>query len=200
MRLRNILIAATAIAALGAAACGKTETADTMATNTPMAEVTSSPTPSMENQMADAQNFVNMAGQAGLVEIETSKLALTKTKQAGTKTFAQMMIDDHTKTADKLKALASANGLAAPAAALDDNHMRRMNDLNETDGDEDFDQDYAALQVDAHNDTIKLFEDYAGKTDAHPALKAFADETLPALRTHLAAAEKLRDGATKNPS
>jgi putative membrane protein len=82
--------------------------------------------------------------------------------------------------------------------------MRRINDLVETDGDADFDADYASLQVDAHNDAIKLFEDYSKDTDSVAQLKAFADETLPTLTAHKAEAERVRDlvkGAkTANPS
>jgi putative membrane protein len=82
--------------------------------------------------------------------------------------------------------------------------MRRINDLTETDGDEDFDADYAALQVDAHNDAIKLFEDYSNKNDGVMQIKDFATKTLPTLRTHKTEAERVRDAVTKagdkNPS
>jgi putative membrane protein len=71
--------------------------------------------------------------------------------------------------------------------------MRRINDLNETDGDEDFDADYMALQVDAHNDAIGVFEGYINDTNAIPQLRALAEETLPTLQAHKADAERIRD-------
>jgi putative membrane protein len=92
-----------------------------------------------------------------------------------------------------------------PADILDDFHMRRINDLVETDGDADFDADYAALQVDAHNDAIKLFEGYSKDTDATAEMKSYSDGMLPTLQAHKAEAEKIRDLAVKankspNPS
>ena len=115
------------------------------------------------------------------------------------------MIGTHKAAGEKLKAAASAAALAPPPEALDDFHMRRINDLVETDGDEDFDSGYAALQVDAHNDAIKLFEDYSKDSAAISQVKMFADETLPALASHKMEAEKVRDSVKaandkKNPS
>jgi len=191
---RLTLLAAAGLAALALAACG--EKSDlTTATTEPTA--TDTATPSAEASARKGQDFINAAGQAGLVEIRTSEMALEKAKNADLKTFAQTMIDDHKAAAEKLKAAASAAGLMTPPETLDDFHMRRINDLVETDGDEDFDADYAALQVDAHNDAIKTFEDYSKDTDAVSQLKMFADETLPTLTAHKAEAERVRDLVTK---
>lgn len=199
---RFILLGAASLAALTLAACG--DPADT-ALVTPATETAALDPASAENVAREAQDFVNAAGQASLVEIRTSEMALEKSTSAEVKTFAQMMIDHHKAGLDKLKATASAAALLPPADVLDDFHMRRINDLVETDGDADFDADYAALQIDAHNDAIKLFEDYSKDADATAQLKAYADEALPLLATHKAEAEKIRDLAVKaeksaNPS
>lgn len=202
---RIMLISAASLAALAFAACGD-NTNDTLAANTP-ADTTTVDTASVNNETAihDAQNFVNNAGQASLVEIRTSEMALQKSKNADVKAFAQMMIDQHKAAGEALKAAATAAALAPPPETLDDFHMRRINDLTETDGDEDFDADYAALQVDAHNDAIKLFEDYSGKTGAVMQIKDFADKTMPTLTAHKTEAERVRDAVAKadkssNPS
>lgn len=200
---RFMLFGAASLAALTLAACG-----DNMSSNVltaPTTDIASASPASAENAAREAQDFVNAAGQASLVEIRTSEMALEKSSSADVKAFAQMMIDNHKAAIDKLKAAASAASLMPPADVLDDFHMRRINDLVETDGDADFDADYAALQIDAHNDAIKLFEDYARDTDATAQLKMFADETLPTLQAHKVEAEKIRDIATKadktaNPS
>ena len=200
---RFMLFGAASLAALTLAACG-----DNMSSNVltaPTTDIASASPASAENAAREAQDFVNAAGQASLVEIRTSEMALEKSSSADVKAFAQMMIANHKAAIDKLKAAASAASLMPPADVLDDFHMRRINDLVETDGDADFDADYAALQIDAHNDAIKLFEDYARDTDATAQLKMFADETLPTLQVHKAEAEKIRDIATKtdktaNPS
>ncbi|MDP3493952.1 MAG: DUF4142 domain-containing protein [Hyphomonadaceae bacterium] len=201
---RIILLGAASFAALTLAACGDNMSSDA-ALIAPATETASADPASAENAAREAQDFVNAAGQASLVEIRTSEMALEKSSSADVKAFAQMMIDNHKASIDRLKAAASSAALMPPLDVLDDFHMRRINDLVETDGDADFDADYAALQVDAHNDAIRLFEDYSKDTDATAQLKMFADETLPALQTHKAEAEKIREIATKadkpaNPS
>lgn len=200
---RFILFGAASLAALGFAACGDANT--DLATTDPTLETASADPAAMENAGREAQDFVNAAGQASLVEIRTSEMALEKSTNADVKAFAQTMIDHHKAGIDTLKAAASAAAMQPPPEVLDDFHMRRINDLVETDGDADFDADYAALQVDAHNDAIRLFEDYSKDTDATAQLKAYADENLPTLMTYKTQAEALRDMANKtdtasNPS
>jgi len=198
------LIGAASLLALALAACGeKTD----LVTTTPAETATPAQpaTADADAAIRKGQEFVNNAGQAGLVEIRTSEMALEKTKNAAVKAFAQKMIDEHKAAGEKLKAAASAAALAPPPETLDDFHMRRINDLVETDGDADFNADYASLQVDAHNDAIKLFEDYSKDAAAISQLKMFTDETLPTLIAHKADAEKVRDqvkkaDAAKNPS
>jgi putative membrane protein len=197
---RIMLIGAASLAALAFAACGEnTELAtDTTLPPADTATTTETATADPEASIREAQEFVNAVGQAGLVEIRTSEMALEKGKSADLKTFAQKMIDEHKAAGDKLKAAASAAALAPPPETLDDFHMRRINDLVETDGDADFDADYAALQVDAHNDAIKVVEDYSKDSDALPQLKTFADEVLPTLVAHKVDAEKVRNAVTKD--
>lgn len=141
---RLMLIGAASLAALALAACG-----DNMSANnaTPALDLATVDTASadVEANIGKAQDFVNAAGQAGLVEIRTSEMALEKSTSPDVKAFAQLMIDQHKAAGDKLKAAASATALAMPSETLDDFHMRRINDLVETDGDADFDADYAAL-------------------------------------------------------
>lgn len=199
---RFMLFGAASLAALTLAACGDNTSAEL---TTPTTETALVDPASAETAAREGQDFINAAGQASLVEIRTSEMALEKSANADVKAFAQMMIDQHKAGIDKIKAAASSTAMMPPADVLDDFHMRRINDLVETDGDADFDADYAALQVDAHNDAIKLFEDYSKDSDATAQLKALADEMLPTLTTHKAEAEKLRDTVTKkddtsNPS
>ncbi len=194
---RFILFSAASLAALSTAACGDNMSSNTAMT-TPATETASIDPAGAQNVPREAQDFVNAAGQASLVEIRTSEMALEKSASADVKAFAQMMIDNHKASIDKLKAAASAASLMPPIDVLDDFHMRRINDLVETDGDADFDADYAALQIDAHDDAIKLLEDYSRDPDATAQLKMYADESLPTLQAHKAEAEKIRDIAKKS--
>lgn len=190
MILRFALLSATAFAAFGSAACGRTQTA---ANPIPPAIETPSAA-QVDQQKAEAQTFIDAAGQTSLAEIETSKLALAHAKDGDTKSFAQQLIDDHAKATEALTAAAQTAGLKPPAASLDDFHMRRVNDLtaDQTQGDRNFDADYAALQVDANKDAIDLFQGYIKDGDI-PALKAFAEQTLPKLKEHRQHAQMLND-------
>jgi len=54
-----------------------------------------------------AADFVSEAAASDIFEIESSKLAVERSKDAATKTFARQMIADHTKTSEELKVLLS---------------------------------------------------------------------------------------------
>jgi putative membrane protein len=158
----------------------------------PNTALASADTATTEDNIRKAQDFVTAAGQAGIVEIRTSRMALEKSSNPDVKAFAQMMIDQHTAANEALAAAATSAALIPPSDTLDDFHMRRINDLTETDGDADFDADYMHLQVDAHNDAIKLFEAYS--SDGQIAqVKDFAIATLPTLTEHKVQAEKIND-------
>ncbi len=133
--------------------------------------------------------FMKDAAHAGAAEIEASKLAQTKAKNADVKSFADTMIADHTKVADELKALAAKKNVKLP----DGPSVTQKAELKLIDaGDNDkFDERYAKhFGVNAHKDTIKLFEE-AAKEAKDPEVKAWAEKTLPGLRHHLEMAEKL---------
>jgi putative membrane protein len=138
-----------------------------------------------------AQDFVTKATIANKFEIDSSNIALKKSQNSDVKSFAQMMVDDHTKTGDKLKGiLDSTDSSIKPADELDDKHQKLIDKLNAASG-KDFDNKYISMQTDAHKEAVSLFGDYAKKGD-DPKLKDFAGETLPALQEHLKHVKQLK--------
>lgn len=135
-----------------------------------------------------AEQFVEVAGVSNLFEIETSKLALQQAEDAKVKTFAQQMIDDHTKATAELKTVAQKAGAKVPTA-LDAEHKKLLEDLRAQKGG-DFDDDYIEAQVDAHEKAVALFGDYA-KSGDQAELKAFAAKTLPTLEMHYDHVQKM---------
>lgn len=134
-------------------------------------------------------SFMKEAAQAGSAEIEASKLAQTKAQRTDVKTFAQTMIDDHTKVADELKALAASKKVELPSGPS----ITQKGELKLIDAGADakFDQRYVkAFGVKAHEDAVKLFEQ-AAKEAQDADVKAFAQKTLPGLQHHLEMARSL---------
>ncbi len=137
------------------------------------------------------QDFVTIAAQSDMLEIESSKLALQKSDSAKTKTFAQKMIDDHTATSTELKGLVSSGKVQVKVpSALDKAHQAKLDKLAKLQG-KDFTKQYDDMQVSAHKDAVSLFDRYAKDGD-NADLKAFAGKTLPHLQEHLTMAQDLK--------
>jgi len=188
------LLGAAAAGVLMLAACGQNDTTAVNDTTMPetMATDTVAPASDQAEMTRKAQEFADKAAQANMAEIQTAEMAIERATNPDVKAFAQMIVDDHTKAKDALASAITTASLAPAPTVLDDFHMRRINDINEDDGDEDFDSDFINMQIDMHEDAIDLFQDYAegGETEA---LKSFASQTLPTLQAHKTKAEQLRD-------
>ncbi|MBU2135289.1 MAG: DUF4142 domain-containing protein, partial [Alphaproteobacteria bacterium] len=160
---RHLLIAGAAIAALSLAACG--QPADQSAT-APAESVTpdANPTatvPTMADE-ASAPDFVRLAAQSDMLEIQSSQMALERAQDAEVKAFAQMMVDAHTKTTQDLKTAVEATGQPiTPPTTADEEVTDELNDLRDTEA-ADFDKEYMELQVETHQEALNLMQRYAG--------------------------------------
>ncbi len=137
-------------------------------------------------------SFMENAAQAGHAEIEGSKLALEKSTSAAVKSFAQHMIDDHTKVGQELAKLASLKGYQAPTepSVMQRTELKALSLLKG----ESFDKMYASrIGVAAHKDAVKLFQTAAQEAGSSD-VRAFASSHVQALEQHLKMAEKLREG------
>jgi putative membrane protein len=137
-------------------------------------------------------DFVKQVAVSDIFEIESSKLAAEKA-DAATKTFAQQMIKDHTKTSTELKSM--AQGTEIPTA-MDSSHQSKLDKLRGLNG-VDFTKQYRSDQVSAHKDAVSLFERYANGGD-NDKLKAWAAKTLPDLKHHLRMAQELEKQTASN--
>lgn len=136
----------------------------------------------------DAGDFVEEATAKGIAEIEAGKLALETSQNSQVQKFAEMMIEDHTKANQKLRELAQQKNLeVADDATLMDQGKVMIMEMRDGDG---FNSHYASNQVNAHEQTIELFET-AEKELTDAELREFAKDTLPKLREHLAEAKQL---------
>jgi putative membrane protein len=195
------MTAFAAVLALGAftlAGCGDKTTADNATTAEPAS--VAGTTPQGEAPKATADNtaadqgsidFIQKAAMSDMYEIEASKLAITRTKSAKIKSFAQMMVDAHTATSNALKPIA-ASLTVDPPAQLDSDHQGMIDDLNKVDA-KDFDKKYLDQQTSAHNKALDLMEDEAEHGE-NGDLKAFAAATAPKVQEHLDHVKSLDKG------
>jgi putative membrane protein len=142
-------------------------------------------------------SFMKDAAEAGNAEVSGSQVALSQSGSSDVKTFAQMMVDDHTKAGTELKGLADQKGVKisdTPSVTK----KTEIKLLSERKG-SSFDQHYAdSIGVKAHEDTVKLFQKEVDKgTD--PDVKAWAQKTLPALQHHLEMAQQLKTKTDAEP-
>jgi len=139
----------------------------------------------------DDAKFAVAAANGGMAEVALGTLAQQKASSAKVKDFGAMMVSDHSKANDELKALAKSKGITLPDS-IDSKEQQVKNDLSAKSG-ADFDKAYVSNMIDDHKEDIKEFED-AAKNLKDADLKAFAVKTLPTLKMHLDAIQKIHDG------
>lgn len=148
----------------------------------------------LDNRADDDADFAVEAADLGLMEVQLSTTALTKASAPQVKQFAQMMVDDHTKANNELKALAQQKNITLPTTVGNEN-QRKLDNINEKTG-ADFDKEYMDQMVKDHKEAIDEFEDQA-ENGKDTEIKSWASSKLATLRHHLQEAERIQE-ATKN--
>lgn len=138
-------------------------------------------------QADNAKDFVEEASSKSISIIETGKLALEKSNNTEIKSFAQKLIDDHTKANQELATIASGKNLEVADNAELLNRVKSSMLRVRTDA--SFDASYTQNQVTTHEQTIEVFE--KGTRLSDPELKAYAEKKLPRLQEHLTEARRL---------
>jgi predicted outer membrane protein len=164
--------------------------------------------------------FRQMAMFSDAFEIESSQLALQRSRNPSVRRYAQLMIRDHSATTQALGGpapMAAAPGgpvgavVAAPFQAAGavagavtgaptgggmaggmalDPRHAQMLNQLAATSGRSFDATYAQMQVMAHQEAVGMFAAYAQAGD-QPALRNFAGQVLPNLQHHLAMAQRL---------
>ncbi len=145
-------------------------------------------TKAMPVQQRDERRFLKDAAAGGRFESEASRLALTKSHNAGVRNFAATLINHHTAASNELQYLLHVRGMAAPMLANDQRKV--LNRLAKLQGAK-FDREFMEeLGLKSQQDNVHMFERAALAT-RDPQLKAWIDKTLPTLRYHLTTVERL---------
>jgi putative membrane protein len=160
----------------------------TMALVAPLAWTQSTSMPADKGTPAADKAFLTTAAADGLAEVELGRLASDKATRQDVKDFGKMMVDDHSKANDELKALAARKDVTLPAEPKPQ-HKAEKDRLDKMSG-VAFDEAYLKVMLKDHQKAVDLFTKEAnGGRDADT--KAWAAQTLPKLREHLAHVKKL---------
>ena len=127
-----------------------------------------------------AQAYVAMAASSDLFEIQTSQLALQRSRNPMTRMHAEMMIRDHTNTSAQLAIGARGVGIGVPLAMMP-MHQAMLDQLGRS---SDFDATYKQQQVVSHQQALALHSNYAARGDV-PVLRGVAANAVPVVRGHL---------------
>ncbi len=203
MKKMNLFFACTVV--MGAVACNSGSDTTSTTTDTSKSTMNSTTTTTPEtadtNKMATpppmaaktplgAQDsvFVMKAAVGGMTEVESAKVALSNGASDRVKSFANMMIADHSKANQELMAIASGRGVTLPAA-LPADKQKHVDAMKAMKG-KPFDAHYMSMMVNDHKTTVADFEKEANSgMDAD--VKAWAAKTLPTLKAHTDSAQAI---------
>lgn len=135
------------------------------------------------------QQFVDFAAQTDMVEANLGQLAQTVSDNQQVKDYGQTLVTDHTQDYQQLSDMAKQAGLNVPNA-IDAEHNKMMIDPFQKLKGGAFDHKYIQEMVAGHTKAIEMYKKEAA--DAQNAqVKTYAQNALPVLEKHLAAAKDL---------
>jgi putative membrane protein len=134
--------------------CGDRTRADTSGADSAVGTATESD----RNKVTRAdRNFVRDMAIANMAEVELAKLVPERSTDGEIKEFAQLMIDDHAKSLNALKAIAAQHNIAVPTE-IDPRHVRLRDKLAKWHGNE-FERNFMDAMIDEHDDMLDELED-----------------------------------------
>ena len=144
--------------------------------------------------------FLNKAIEANAAEVQLGQLAATKALSNSVKTYAQMLVKDHSMALQKLQSLQGDGNRETPA--LEAEHQALKTKLSGLSG-TDFDRNYIDAMVSGHRDAVKLYEQEISSSTSRPQSASkpnevevvrTAKEQLPTIKHHLTEAENIQKG------
>lgn len=144
-------------------------------------------TPTTSLSAVDRQ-FMIKAAQSDLTEIQTSQLALQRASNPQVREYAQMMINEHTQSSNKLKQLARQKGVTLPTTPGPDGQalLARLRPLSGA----QFDRPYMLGQANAHAKTETEYRKQL-RQGQDQNVRAFASQVLPIVAEHRRMAQNM---------
>src|SRR5205823_2954043 len=130
-------------------------------------------------------------------QVQAGTIARQRATSQQIRRYADQLVEGNTILTQRLGAVLQNNGTPVQIpAALDPQHQTMINDLNVAQG-PDFDRRYIVQQVVAHQQALGMLQNYARSGD-NPALRQFAQQTLPTVQAGLRLAQGLPGAAASN--
>lgn len=148
-----------------------------------------------DNNMENDADFVSKTVAANYGEIKFAQLATQNSSNPEVKKMAAMLVTDHTKTLNELKAFASSKAISVPVEEDDD--ARKKAERFSDEAGKDFDKKWCKEMIDRHEESINNFEKRIDKTE-DADLKAWLNKTLPALKSHRDQLQAIHDRIKDN--
>lgn len=136
----------------------------------------------------EERRFLREAAAASRFQTEAARLVLAKSMDPGVRSLAATLGGHHSASGDDLLRMLHRRGMAAPM--LENSQRRTLTRLVRLQGSKLSRTYLAEVAVKAHQETVAAYE----KADAgiqDPALRQWLAQAVPALRYHLASAERL---------
>ena len=180
----KLKILATALGAVALSSCGSADDGAGEMTNDLVVAESNLASESGAALAFPAQGFVDAVAGSDLYEIESGKIAQEKATAADLKTFGAMLVADHTRSSEQLKA-AAAQVTPAPTvpAAMPADLTAKLASLRAASG-EEFDRLFVEQQTEAHRQALDTLRAYASGGDQQP-LREFAATAQPVVEAHL---------------
>jgi putative membrane protein len=149
---------------------------------------------SASGQLSKAdKKFAKAAMQSDWAELQIGNLALQKSTNDQVKKIAKKIVDDHTLTADALRAMAPNKGLTLPTQT-DAKHVVMMSKMSGY-SPEEFDKAFLEGQSKDHHMVVEMFQKESSNGN-DPDLKAFAAKYLPAIQEHTQMIDQAKGSST----
>jgi putative membrane protein len=138
-------------------------------------------------------NFVGQANLGALFQVDSGRIAETKSTSAALRSYAHLMVTSHIPVVDALNAILLRKKITASNTLLHAAYDAMLFTLTADHG-AAFDQNYVNGQVEYQKGNAALFRQEI-QNGSDPDLREFARQTLPKIEDHLQRALKLAAAA-----
>jgi putative membrane protein len=138
--------------------------------------------------------FLEDAVRGNVAEVKMGELAQQRGQSEAVREFGEMLVEDHSSALKETAELAQGLKLIPPAQPTAE-QTQKHDALARLSG-EEFDRQFAAEMVKAHEETIAKYEKHAQSNIGDAKVREHAQESLPTLKEHLAVAQRLQHGGS----